>query len=163
MEELLMSELIGSTAFHPITVPTGAATINKIERSVLTHELTDDTRETVQTLFRQLTHALTVLSSAAELTKEQTTSIPTQHIRIWLQPSARRAEDVLRRLRNLNLPASLLVTDLTQSLTVLVLAADMITQGHLSGTVMPELYSLMRRNAERAMSCMVELRSAIGE
>jgi hypothetical protein len=44
-----------------------------------------------------------------------------------------------------------------------VLAADMITQGHLSGTVMPELYALMRRNAERAMSCMVELRSGLDD
>jgi hypothetical protein len=158
-----MSELIGTTSFHQASVSPGAGAVNRFERNVLTHELTAETLETVQTLFRQLTHALTVLSSAAELTIEPTSLMPAQHIRIWLQPSARRAEDILRRLRNLNLPASLLVTDLTQSLTVLVLAADMITQGHLSGTVMPELYALMRRNAERSMGCLVELRAIVGD
>ncbi len=158
-----MSELIGTTSFHQASMSLGAITVNRIERSVPIHELTDENNETVQTLFRQLTHALTVLSSAAELTLEQTSHMPAHHIRIWLQPSARRAEDILRRLRNLNLPASLLVTDLTQSLTVLVLAADMITQGHFSGTVMPELYVLMRRNAERAMGCLAELRTIVGD
>ena len=96
--------------------------------------------------------SLTILSSAAELTINQIGDTSAQHIRMWLQPSARHAEDILRRLRNLHLPHSSLVTDLTQSLTVLVLAADMIAQGQLSGAVMPELYALMRRNAERT-SC----------
>lgn len=162
-----MSELIGATSFQHTTLPTGTVAVHKIERSALTHGLTPDHIDVIQTLFRQLTHALTILSSAAELTLNQTGhhsgDSATQHIRIWLQPSARHAEDVLRRLRNLNLPHSALLTDLTQSLTVLVLAADMIAQGQLSGAVMPELYSLMRRNAERSMNCLSELQSTLGE
>ena len=158
-----MSEMIATTSLHYAPGSTGAISINRSERQAFTYGLSNDHIELVQTLFRQLTHALTVLSSAAELTIEHTGDAPTQHIRIWLQPSARRAEDALRRLRNLNLPHSALVTDLTQSLTVLVLAADMIAQGQLSGTVMPELYALMRRNAERGMICLTELRSIFGE
>lgn len=114
--------------------------------------------ETTQTIFRQIAHALTVISGAAELTHDQT-DLPAQSIRIWLQPSARQAEDGLRRLRERHLPQTQSLTELIQSLTVLVLAADMIAQGQLSSEVEPESYALMRRNAERAMACIRDLRT----
>jgi hypothetical protein len=101
-----------------------------------------------------------VLSSAAELTTERQGEAA-QNILIWLQPSARQAEDALRRLRELHLPHSHALTDLVQSLTVLVLAADMIAQGQMGAEQTSESYALMRRNSERAMSCLLELWSLI--
>jgi hypothetical protein len=113
-------------------------------------------------MIRQITQSLTVLSSAAELTLENPDE-SAQSIRIWLQPSARRIEEALRQLRDYYLPTTPSITDLIQSLTVLVLAADMIAQGQLSRDVEPESYDLMRRNAERAMSCILDLRASFGE
>jgi hypothetical protein len=153
---------LASVRYHaPITV---AIAVNARDQALTTYDLTADHIETMQTLFRQLTYSLTILSSAAELTLQPDNDpMSSPNLRLWLQPSARQAEDVLQRMRDLNLPTSTLITDLTQSLTVLVLAADMIAQGHLTDSVLPDSYSLMRRNAERAMTCLLELRSQFGE
>lgn len=115
--------------------------------------------ETIHTMFHKLTQALTVLSSAAELTNA-TARTPAQNIKIWIQPSARQAEEILHRLREQHLRQSSTLTELTQSLTVLVLAADMIVQGQLSSDIELDSFALIRRNAERAMHCIRELRSA---
>jgi hypothetical protein len=154
--ELLMSNH-SYAAIAPQTFAMNSFNFDETELS--TKRFVSVEKESIHSLFHQLTQALTVLSSAAELTLPQDQSHPSQtNIRVWLQPSARRAEDALHQLRELQLPASSAVTELTQSLTVLVLAADMLAQGQLTGEVMPESYDLMRRNAERAMACILALR-----
>jgi hypothetical protein len=125
-------------------------------------EIAYERADSIQGLYRQLTHALAILSSAAELTLNQDGEAA-QKVRIWLQPSARKAEEALHRLRELRVAQSSAVTDLVQSLTVLVLAADMIAHGQIVGDLATDAYALMRRNAERAMMCLSELRSMTDE
>jgi hypothetical protein len=114
------------------------------------------------TILQQLQQSLTVLSSAAELVLEGKSATPAaQPLRVWLQPNARQAEAALHRLREfriLHLPAA---TELIQCLTVLVLAADMLIQGHLKDGGMVENYQLLRRNAERAMRSLNDLREQL--
>ena len=51
---------------------------------------------------------------------------------MWLRPNARQAEAAMHRLRELHLPQTPAATELSQSLTVLVLVADMLVQGQLA-------------------------------
>ena len=62
-------------------------------------------------------------------------------------------------LRDMRLTGSPVVTELSQSLTVLVLAADMLAQGQLSGDDARAFYDLLRRNAEVATRSLGELRA----
>ena len=113
-------------------------------------------------LFQQLTQSLTVLSGTAELVlKGSAASDALQGLRVWLHPNARTAELSMHRLRGLRLTKSPALTDLSQSLTVLVLAADMLTQGQLSGADEQTFYSLLRRNADSAMKSLADLRSQL--
>jgi hypothetical protein len=113
-------------------------------------------------LFQQLAQSLTVLSGTAELVlKASTTSDALQGLRVWLHPNARTAELSMHQLRGLRLTKSPALTDLSQSLTVLVLAADMLTHGQLSGADEQTFYSLLRRNADSAMKSLAELRSQL--
>nr|MDQ2999587.1 hypothetical protein [Chloroflexota bacterium] len=113
-------------------------------------------------LFQQLTQSLTVLSGTAELVlKGSAASDALQGLRVWLQRNARTAELSMHQLRGLRLTKSPALTDLSQSLTVLVLAADMLTQGQLSGADEQTFYSLLRRNADSAMKSLAELRSQL--
>jgi len=114
----------------------------------------------VHHVFQQLTQSLTVLTGAAELVLEGKTAEPNaQAIRVWLQPNARQAEAAMHRLRDLRLTKSAAATELSQCLTVLVLAADMLVQGQLSGADALTFYGLLRRNADAAMKSLGELRS----
>lgn len=132
------------------------------QSSPIAHQAEQPDDNAVQAIFRQLNQSLTVLSSAAELVLEgRASGTASQRIRIWLQPNARQAEEALHRLRDMHLAQAPAATDLIQCLTVLVLAADMIVQGHLSGDHTSESYSLLRRNAERAMKSLHELRSQL--
>jgi hypothetical protein len=116
--------------------------------------------ETVHTLFQQLGQSLAVLSGACELVLERKSDTPSgQALRVWLQPHARQAETAMHRLRDLRLTRSPAVTELSQSLTVLVLAADMLAQGQLSGADALTFYDLLRRNADAAMKSLNELRA----
>jgi hypothetical protein len=113
-------------------------------------------------LFQQLTQSLTVLSGTAELVVQGSAGSDTlQGLRAWLHPNARTAELSMHQLRDLRLTKSSALTDLSQSLTVLVLAADMLSQGQLSGTDALTFYDLLRRNAESAMKSLAELRSQL--
>jgi hypothetical protein len=113
-------------------------------------------------LFQQLTQSLTVLSGTAELVLKGSAGGDTlQGLRVWLHPNARTAELSVHQLRNLRLPNLPALTDLSQSLTVLVLAADMLTQGQLSGADALTFYSLLRRNAASAKKSLAELRSQL--
>ncbi|GAB4123789.1 MAG: hypothetical protein Fur005_37760 [Roseiflexaceae bacterium] len=75
----------------------------------------------------------------------------------WIQPSVRQAEKALHDLRSLGLTKTNLLTELTQSLTVLVLAADMLANGHLQGDLALESQGLMQRNAERSLVALKEI------
>lgn len=115
--------------------------------------------QSLHLIFHQLTQSLTVLSSAAELVLEGRAAGPAaQPLRVWLQPNARQAEAALHRLREFHLIHIPATTDLIQSLTVLVLAADMLIQGQLSDTGAQETYELLRRNADRAMRSLQTIR-----
>jgi hypothetical protein len=113
-------------------------------------------------LFQQLTQSLTVLSGTAELVlKGSAGDDVLQGLRVSLHPNARAAELSVHQLRNLRLTKSPALTDLSQSLTVLVLAADMLSQGQLSGADALTFYSLLRRNADSAMKSLTELRGQL--
>jgi hypothetical protein len=110
-------------------------------------------------LFQQLTQSLTALSGTAELVlKGSAGGDALQGLCAWLHPNARTAEQSMHQLRDLRLTKSPALTDLSQSLTVLVLAADMLTQGQLSGADSLTFYSLLRRNADSAMNSLADLR-----
>jgi hypothetical protein len=115
-------------------------------------------------LFQQLGQSLTVLSGTAELVLEGKAGDDTlQGMRVWLHPNARQAELSMHQLRDQRLTESPALTDLCQSLTVLVLAADMLTQGQLSGADSLTFYGLLRRNADSAMKSLAELRGQVLE
>jgi hypothetical protein len=113
-------------------------------------------------LFQQLTQSLTVLSGTADLVlKGSPGGDALRGLRGWLHPNARTAELSMHQLRDLRLTKSPALTDLSQSLTVLVLAADMLSQGQLSGADALTFYSLLRRNADSAMKSLAELRGQL--
>ncbi|MEO7913276.1 MAG: hypothetical protein ABIV47_26810 [Roseiflexaceae bacterium] len=113
-------------------------------------------------LFQQLTQALQVLSGTADLVlKGSAGNDALEGLRIWLHPNARAAELSVHQLRGMRLTKSAALTDLSQSLTVLVLAADMLTHGQLSGADALTFYSLLRRNADSATKSLAELRSQL--
>jgi hypothetical protein len=93
--------------------------------------------------------------------KGQASDDVSQGLRAWLHPNARTAEQSVHQLRELRLTKSPALTDLTQSLTVLVLAADMLTQGQLSGPDALTFYGLLRRNADSAIKSLAELRGQL--
>lgn len=120
------------------------------------------TRNSLQTVMRQLSKSLTVLASTADLVVQgRVNGVASQSLLIWLQPNARQAEAALHRLREYRLTGSPAATELIQCLTVLVLAADMIVQGQLSGNASVETYDLLRRNADRAMKSLHELKAQL--
>jgi hypothetical protein len=113
-------------------------------------------------LFLQLAQSLTVLSGAAELVLDGKAGDDSlQALRVWLHPNARQAELAMHQLRDQRLTKSPALNDLCQSLTVLVLAADMLTQGQLSGADSLTFYGLLRRNADSAIKNLAELRGQL--
>lgn len=111
-------------------------------------------------VFHQLAECLAAFSGETDLMLESSaTGSSTQALRTWLQPNARCAEAAMHRLRELRLTQMPAATELSQSLTVLVLAADMLVQGHLCGDNLLESYALMRRNADRAIKSLSELQA----
>lgn len=116
----------------------------------------------IHAVFNQLAHALSVLSGAADLMLANTpASSNPQSIHIWLRPNARQAEEAMHKLRELRLGPSHAMTELSQCLTILVLAADMLSEGQLSDADANECYELLRRNANRAVSGLYELHAQI--
>jgi hypothetical protein len=101
-------------------------------------------QEQIQAALTQLNHALVLLRANAEL---QPVGVQPR-----LQPYARSAETAMHRLRALGLSQSATASELAQALTVLVLAADMFTQGQIDGHAEGSL--MLQRNADRAISCL---------
>jgi hypothetical protein len=121
-----------------------------------------DVDGTLQVLFQQLAQSLTVLSGTAELVMQgKVSEARSQALRVWLQPNARQAEAAMHQLRDMRLTKSSALTELSQNLTVLVLAADMLTQGQLSGADSLMFYGLLRRNADGAIKSLAELRGQL--
>jgi hypothetical protein len=113
-------------------------------------------------VFQQLAQSLQVLSGTADLVMKGSAGDDTlQGLRVWLHPNARTAELSMHQLRDMRLTKAPALTDLSQSLTVLVLAADMLSQGQLSGADALTFYSLLRRNADSAMKSLADLRSQL--
>jgi len=110
---------------------------------------------TVQQAIQQLAHALTLLRNAAEQGLSGTaTGSTAQSVWQGLSPTARQAEAAMKHLRALPLPKTSAWIALTQSLTVVVLAADMLTAGQLPPALLPDSYTLLLRNAERALDSL---------
>jgi len=115
-----------------------------------------------QDVFNQLAHALTVLSGAADLMlANKQSGANVQRLRTVLRPSARQAEAAMHRLRELRLGPTHAMTELSHCLTILVLAADMLSEGKLSEADAQECYELLRRNANRAVTGLYELYALI--
>lgn len=113
--------------------------------------------ESVQMALQQLELALHVLSSAADqLAAGTAVSLSRAELRDWLQPQARKAESAMHRLRALGKTRTTAATELTQSLTVLVLAIDILASDDVKEFMAGS--DLLQRNAERALSCFQVLR-----
>lgn len=112
-------------------------------------------------VFHQLAQCLLVLGDETGLLLERKASGQEYDIdlRTWLQPRAREAEVAMHQLRELRLAQTAAGTELSQSLTVLVLVADMLTQGELDGDSVFPYFELLRRNNDRAMKSLHELRT----
>jgi hypothetical protein len=135
---------------------------NRAQAAPTDPRINHHTRTALQAIMRQLNKSLTVLASAADmLTQGRRGGAVSQSLLIWLQPNARQAEEALRRLREYQLTGSSAATELIQCLTVLVLAADMIVQGQLRDDTSLETYELLRRNADRALKSMEELKKEV--
>lgn len=71
---------------------------------------------------------------------------------------ARRAEEAMRELRDCALVNTNSATELSQSLTVIILVADMVVSGHLAPTSLGD-EELFLRNIARAETSLDALRS----
>src|SRR6266545_7507968 len=119
-------------------------------------------RKQAQDVFNQLAHALTVLSGTADLMlANKQSGANAQSLRTALRPNARMAEAAMHRLRELRLGPTHAMTELSHCLTILVLAADMLSEGKLSEADAQECYELLRRNANRAVTGLYELYALI--
>ena len=117
----------------------------------------------VSRLLQQLFQSLTVLGNISDLALTgRAASTTDEALRDQLHPSARQAEEAMHALRALRLTTSPLLTELSQSLTVLVLAADMIGHGQLRGAEALSFYELLRRNADTTMRCLNQLYIVFG-
>lgn len=123
----------------------------------------DEVAATLQDLFQQIEQSLTVLRGLAGIVLIGSAAIPSgQSLHARLHPNARQAEAAMHDLRALGLLTSPALTDLSQHLTVLVLAADMLGNGQLSGSDTLVFYDLLMRNAENASRALDVLRSLAG-
>jgi hypothetical protein len=147
----------------PATPDRKPATFTKDARNGRKHQLSVEQSASVNKLLQQLFESLTVLGNTSDLALTGKTNSPDGWLlRVNLHPNARQAEAAMHELRNLRLTNAPVLTDLSQSLTVLVLAADMISQEQLSGSEALSFYGLLQRNADLAMSCLSQLYSEFG-
>lgn len=115
----------------------------------------------IEDILLQIAHSLSAFLSVAD--QIMTTSVPRQAIPLIFERvdfNARRAEESMRVLRDLHISRNEPATELSQSLTVVVLVADMVVSGHLPPTSLGD-EDLFRRNVLRAQSCLDSLRVQI--
>jgi hypothetical protein len=99
-----------------------------------------------QAAIKQIDQSLTLFQALSKAQNEVTAKHHSG-IHVWLQAHARAVEAAMRFLRVYPGVTESVGVELTQSLTVLILVADMIVNELLQG---PEGYDLLQRNAERA-------------
>jgi|HigsolmetaAR201D_1030396.scaffolds.fasta_scaffold01752_3 hypothetical protein len=141
---------------------TSLTSLNSTEAQNSAAEFAEAQRAQFEEIFTKLAHALSVLSSAPDLMMSKSAANPhpsTMHV--WLRPNARQAEEAMHQLRDMRLAPSHTLTELSQCLTILVLAADMLSEGQLSDVDANECYELLRRNADRAVSGLYELHNQL--
>ncbi len=115
----------------------------------------------IEDILLQIARSLSALLSVAD--QIMTTSVPRQAIPLIFERvdfNARRAEESMRVLRDLNISRNEPATELSQSLTVVVLVADMVVSGHLPPVSLGD-EDLFRRNVIRAQSCLDLLRAQV--
>jgi hypothetical protein len=106
---------------------------------------------TQQQVLHQIKQALTILRSTVEYILDGPVARPsTALLQCWLPRTARQIEVAMQHLRFLPLARTPLGIDMTQALTVVVLAADILVQHQHSIAIDLEIYTLLCRNADRA-------------
>lgn len=114
-------------------------------------------------LLQQLFQSITVLGHTTDLALTGGLASPLDKALCATLPAhARQAEESMRALRDLRLTSSSVLTELSQSLTVLVLAADMIANGQLAGGDALAFYDLLRRNSNTTIRCLNQLYVVFG-
>ena len=116
---------------------------------------------TISDILAQIERAVAALRSVAE--QVVVTALPRNAIPLMFERidfNARRAEEAMRVLRDLNLARTSPATELSQSLTVVVLVADMVVTGHLPPLALGD-EEVFRRNIIRAQQCLSELRDLV--
>ena len=106
----------------------------------------------------QVERAVGALASAAD--QVAAGSIPRPAVPFLFERvdfNARRAEDAMRILRDVSFAPSEPATELSQSLTVVVLVADMVVSGHLSPVALADA-DMFGRNLDRAKNSLRQLR-----
>lgn len=79
---------------------------------------------------------------------------------VQLQHGVREAETAMHRLLDLDMPQSSTMIDLSQSLTALILAADILGNGNLADTNAEDICGMLVRNVQQARSHIVQLRAS---
>jgi hypothetical protein len=77
-----------------------------------------------------------------------------------LQQGVREAEAAMHRLLDLDVPQSHTMIDLSQSLTALILAADILVDGNLADPEAEDICGMLVRNVQQARSHVVQLRAS---
>lgn len=112
----------------------------------------------VAVLLQHIERSLNALISVAEQITQP--SIPRHTIPLLFERidvNARRAEETMRELRDYSIARSTPGTELSQSLTVVLLVADMVVSGHLPPIALGDA-DVFRRNTVRALACLEDLR-----
>ncbi len=77
-----------------------------------------------------------------------------------LQHDVREAETVMHRLLELAAPQSTTITELSQSLTAVILAADILVSGNLADTNADDICGMLMRNMQQARRHVAQLRAS---
>lgn len=117
------------------------------------HERLD--RDAMHLLLDQIERALHHFSSASDVLAQGRAA---PHV-APLQPSARQAEAAMHRLQDLSDVRSPAMVNLSQSLTVLVLVADMLADEDATDSDVQGIHDLLARNVQQSQTSLTQLRS----
>lgn len=153
---------------HPSSQDRASGRQNKAARpasaaNVYVLQLSPEQAATVDRLLHELFQSLTVLSGTCDLAltgRQVATANPT--LTALLRLHARQAEAAMHELRDLSLTTAPVLTELSQGLTVLVLAADMIANDQIVRAEALSFYDLLRRNTTTTLRCLRQLYSEFG-
>lgn len=103
-----------------------------------------------------------MLHSIDEVARDIVFAQAAPHDPAHVQHSARHAEAAMHRLLDLEMPQSATMTELSQSLTAVILAADMVVSGNFADAHAGEMCDMIVRNVQQALRAIVQLRAANG-